>query len=374
MDELPNSIFDQLDVGVGICDVDTLLFVSANATLSSWFALHNENEGLPDHLSDKELKRLNMAVEKKRFFRFKKTILIRGRDQSIDFVIHLIEVDAKPYVMIQGAINNSDTEIQTLIKNHEELTEKNNELLRQERNKTEAANNAKSAFMANISHELRTPMNAIIGFTAVLKKKISDEKNIQLIEYIADSSNALLKLINGLLVFSTTPAERLKMDTTTADLSKIIKKTIYKFKEAADKKGVAIEYREGEGVPKTIEVQLEMLNQILSNILDNALKFTCQGKIELTVSCDSLIEKMLVFSVSDTGIGIDNDYLESMFAPFTQEDSAINRKYSGAGLSLSICKQYIEQMAGRIWCVSEKGVGTTVYFSLPYNTKNKNPI
>mgnify|MGYP000629448917 FL=1 len=136
MDELPNSIFDQLDVGVGICDVDTLLFVSANSTLSSWLALHNESEGLPDHLSDKELKRLNMAVEKKRFFRFKKTILIRGRDQSIDFVIHLIEVDAKPYVMIQGVINNSNIEIQNLIRNHDELTEKNNELLRQERNKS----------------------------------------------------------------------------------------------------------------------------------------------------------------------------------------------------------------------------------------------
>jgi len=108
-----------------------------------------------------------------------------------------------------------------------------------------------------------------------------------------------------------------------------------------------------------------MFNQILSSILDNALKFTSQGKVNLTVSGDSSLEDMLVFSISDTGIGIDDLYLKSMFEPFTQEDSAINREYSGAGLSLSICKKHIERMAGKIWCESEKGVGTTVYFSLP---------
>jgi len=365
MDDFPSGIVDRLDVGVGICGVDSLLFEAANTTLSSWLALPNEGAGLSEYLSDKEYGRLKVAVVKKRIFRFKRNILTRGRDQSIDFVVNVIDVDTKPYVMIQGIINNSNAEIQTLIRNHDELSEKNNELLRQEKNRTETANNAKSAFMANISHELRTPMNAIVGFAGILKKRVSDEKNIQLIEYISESSNVLLKLINGLLAFATKQSESNEMDTTSVEISKVIKKIIYKFKEAADQKGISIEYREGEGVPKTIDVHLEMFNQILSDILDNALKFTCQGKIDLTVNCDSLIEDVLVFSVSDTGIGIDDLYLESMFEPFTQEDSALNREYSGAGLSLSICKKHIERMAGKIWCESEKGVGTTVYFSLP---------
>ncbi|OUR89104.1 hypothetical protein A9Q81_22570 [Gammaproteobacteria bacterium 42_54_T18] len=365
MGEFPSGIVDRLDVGVGICGVDSLLFVAANTTISSWLTLSNEGAGLSDFLSDKEYARLKVAVSKKRTFRFKKSVLVKGRDQSIDFVINLIEVDAKTYVMIRGVINNSNIEIQNLIRNHDELSEKNNDLLRQEKEKTEEANNAKSAFMANISHELRTPMNAIVGFTGILKKRVSDEKNIQLIDFISESSNALLKLINGLLVFAKKDSEKPKMDTTPIDLSKAIKKIVCKFKEAADQKGIAIEYREDAGVPKNIDLQLEMFNKILSSILDNALKFTCQGKIELTVSCNSLLKDMLVFSVSDTGIGISDLYLKSMFEPFTQEDSAINREYSGAGLSLSVCKKYIERMDGKIWCESEKDVGTTVYFSLP---------
>ncbi len=365
MGDFPSGIVDRLDVGVGICDVNSLLFEAVNTTLSSWLALSNVEAGLSDCLSDKEYGRLKVAVSKKRVFRFKRNISTKGRDQSIDFVVNVIDVDTKPHVMIQGVINNSNAEIQTLIRNHDQLSEKNNELLRQEKDRTEAANNAKSAFMANISHELRTPMNGIIGFAGILKKRVSDEKNIQLIEYISESSTVLLKLINGLLAFSTKQSESHELDITSVTLSKVINEVIYNFKETADKKGIAIEYREGEGVPKTIDVQLEMFNQILSDILDNALKFTSKGKIDLTVNCDSLIEDVLVFSVSDTGIGIDDLYLESMFAPFTQEDSALNREYSGAGLSLSICKKQIERMAGKIWCESEKGVGTTVYFSLP---------
>ncbi len=365
MDKLPGSIVDQLDTGAGICDVDSFLFVGANVTLVSWLALSNENVRLSDHLSAKECERLKKAVEKNRSFRFKKSISVRGRDQSIDFLVNLIEIDSKPNVMIQGAVNNSNTEIQALIRNHEDLTEQSNKLLRQEKDRTDAANNAKSAFLASISHELRTPMNAILGFTGVLRKRLSDEKNIQLIEYVSESSNALMKLINGLLEFSTASSEAPKMDVVTMDISKTIKKIVGKFNALADRKGIALKCIESEGIPKTMGIQLEMFDQVLSSVLDNALKFTSEGKVELTVSRDSLLKDMLVFSVRDTGIGIESCYLESMFAPFTQEDSATNRQYSGVGLSLSICRQYIDQMAGKIWCTSEKGVGTTVYFSLP---------
>lgn len=367
MGELPGGIVDQLDVGVGICDVNSLLFVGANGTLSSWLALSNEGTGLSGYLNEKEVERLKVAVAKRRVFRFKKVVSEKGRDQSIDFFANVVELDAKPYVLIQGVINNSNIEIQSLIRSHDELSEKNNELLKQEKDRTEAANNAKSAFMANISHELRTPMNAIVGFSGILKKRVSDEKNIQLIGYISESSYDLLELINRLLAFVTEQSESPELDSSTVDLSEVIKETVYEFKEVADQKGIIIEYREGEGVPKTIDVQLDKFNYVLSSILDNALKFTSQGKVSLAVRCDSLLKDTLVFSVSDTGIGIDTCYLDSIFAPFTQEDSAINREYSGVGLSLSICKQHMERMAGKIWCESEKGVGTTVCFSLPYN-------
>ncbi|OUS24301.1 hypothetical protein A9Q99_25575 [Gammaproteobacteria bacterium 45_16_T64] len=365
MGELPSELIDRLDVGVGICSVDSLLFLGANPTLTGWLEVGVGGKLLTDCLNDKECARVKKAVSKQRKFRFKKAILIRSRQETVDFTVSVID-DENPYVLILGVINNSDAEVLKMIAIYDDLTKKNNELLLLEKEKSEAANKAKSAFIASVSHELRTPMNAIMGFTGVLKKRITDQENMNLMTYITESSQTLLGLIDNLLEFSKTESGHLDTNVQTLPLAKVIKSHVVKYAQLAQEKDIEFIYTK-ESLPKMIEADASMLNQIISSTLDNAVKFTNSGKVELTVQPDPTQDDMLLFTIADSGVGVEECYMESLFLPFTQEDSKSNREYDGAGLSLSISKRYIECMNGRIWCDSVKGMGATFCFTLPFD-------
>ena len=230
--------------------------------------------------------------------------------------------------------------------------------------KAESADKLKSAFLATMSHELRTPLNSIIGFTGILLQKLvgplSDEQEKQL-KMVQGSARHLLELINDVLDISKIEAGQVKVVFDVFNLDDVIEKSIQKVSTMADKKGLALIINAN---PKDINIESDKrrIEQILINLLNNAVKFTEQGEVRLECR---LSDDMLITEVIDTGIGIKLDDIESLFKPFQQIDTGITRQYEGTGLGLSICRRLVELLGGKIWVESEWGKGSTFTFTLP---------
>lgn len=230
--------------------------------------------------------------------------------------------------------------------------------------KAESADRTKSAFLATMSHELRTPLNSIIGFTGILLQKmvgpLNSEQEKQL-KMVQGSARHLLDLINDILDISKIEADQIQIGSEVFDMGSAIQKSVEKILPMAEKKGLKLSVTID---PQKIEVKSDQrrVEQILINLLNNAVKFTEQGHICL----DSRIEGgWLVTRLSDTGIGIRPEDFPSLFTPFKQVDTGITRQYEGTGLGLSICKRLIELMGGKIWVESELGKGSAFTFALP---------
>jgi len=229
----------------------------------------------------------------------------------------------------------------------------------------EIANITKSQFLANISHEIRTPMNAIIGFAEILLEDKLSEEHAHSVNMILESGNTLLSLINGILDLSKIEADKLSIEDINFDLEKVL---IYSSEVARSKiKNQNIEiicdYR---NVPLNLVGDPLRLQQILINLLGNAVKFTKQGTISITVSY--LQEKNdrinIEFAVQDSGIGIAKEKFDHIFQVFNQENGSTSRKYGGTGLGLTISKKLIELMDGNIYLSSEENKGTTFTFNV----------
>lgn len=230
--------------------------------------------------------------------------------------------------------------------------------------RAESADRLKSAFLATMSHELRTPLNSIIGFTGILLQKLvgplSEEQEKQL-RMVQGSAHHLLALINDVLDISKIEAGQLTIANEEFDIRQSIQKTVEKLKPLSDKKGLKLSYQ----IPDheiILHSDQRRAEQILINLVNNAIKFTDSG--EVNINC--LIEDGFVkTSVHDTGIGIMEDKLDSLFTPFKQIDTGLSRQYEGTGLGLSICKRLVDIMGGEIWVESESGKGSIFTFTLP---------
>ncbi len=251
---------------------------------------------------------------------------------------------------------------QSLIQSQEEL--------KHALEKAETANKTKSLFLANLSHELRTPMNGIIGISSMLSKYHTSnlsEKQTEGLKAIQYSGNRLLDLINDLLDLSKIEAG--KMTVTLAQLS--LERLFYNIRSLATNlikdKDLTFTIRKSEHIVDNIISDEKKITQILINLLGNAVKFAEKGKI---VMCVHNNFNKLYFEVSDEGIGIAKENLESVFDEFTQIDNSATRKYHGTGLGLAICKKLIQLMNGEIEIESEVNVGTTVRFFIPYKIEN----
>lgn len=230
--------------------------------------------------------------------------------------------------------------------------------------KAESADRLKSAFLATMSHELRTPLNSIIGFTGILLQKmvgpLSEEQEKQL-KMVQGSARHLLELINDVLDISKIEADQIEIHDELFDMGTVIQKSVEKIMPMAEKKDLTLTV---EVTPEVIEINSDRrrVEQILLNLLNNAVKFTEHGGIQI----ESHIENdWLMTRLSDTGIGIKREDLQSLFIPFRQIDTGITRQYEGTGLGLSICKRLIELMGGDIWVESEPEKGSTFTFTLP---------
>lgn len=236
------------------------------------------------------------------------------------------------------------------------------------RESAETANMAKSQFLANMSHEIRTPMIGILGSVELLTDTLSGEQT-EYLTTIRECGEQLLDIINQILDVSKIELGVLDLHPETVDLNDLLTRTSSIIEPALRAKGLTLELimDKANGL---IRVDPLKLRQVLLNLLYNAVKFTSEGVItlEAELATESVEDAWLTVSVTDTGIGISDDKIESIFAPFTQADSSSSREYGGTGLGLYICKKMVELMQGTIWVTNLDGKGTRFSFSVPVNT------
>ncbi|WP_269533025.1 response regulator [Chitinimonas sp. BJYL2] len=239
------------------------------------------------------------------------------------------------------------------------------EELRLAKERAEAATRAKGEFLANMSHEIRTPMNAIIGLSYLALKTALDAKQRDYIDKVHGAATSLLRIINDILDFSKVEAGKMELENTPFLLDEVFSKVSTVTVGRANDKGLEYLLRAAPDVPQWLNGDPLRLGQVLINLVNNAVKFTEQGEIDVSVSVQSRQDKTvtLYFAIRDSGIGMTEAQCAKLFQPFTQADGSTTRKYGGTGLGLTISKRIVEAMGGEIGVRSQPGKGSVFYFT-----------
>ncbi|MCX6288039.1 MAG: PAS domain S-box protein [Bacteroidetes bacterium] len=234
----------------------------------------------------------------------------------------------------------------------------------------EESDRLKSTFLANMSHEIRTPMNGILGFAHLLTEpNLTGEEQQEYIRIIEKSGVRMLNIIHDIVDISKIESGQMETTISATDINKQIEYLFAFFKPEAERKGIQLSVKNNFMSKEAIIcTDREKIYAILTNLVGNAIKFTCQGTIELGYEKK---DKFLEFFVKDTGVGIHRDQTEIIFERFRQGNDLITRPYEGTGLGLSISKAYVEMLGGKIWVESELGKGSIFYFTIPYNAEKQ---
>ena len=264
---------------------------------------------------------------------------------------------------ITRALNAANASLEQRVQERTDELLKSNAELENARDKAIQANQAKSAFVANMSHEIRTPMNAILGFAEILNGLVTDPQQKEYLSSIDSSGKSLLTLINDILDLSKVEAGKLKLEYTPMNPRTMFEEIESVFSQRIAEKGLALHLNIDDNLPQAVTLDETRLRQILLNLIGNAVKFTDDGYVKLSVHHrypEADKGKLdLIFAVQDTGIGIPEDQRELIFGAFEQQRGQSINEYSGTGLGLAITKRLVEIMGGEIVVTSEVGVGST---------------
>jgi len=247
----------------------------------------------------------------------------------------------------------------------DELTRLNQEL-QQARDATDAADRSKSEFLANMSHEIRTPLNAILGLLHLTLQTELSTKQREYLHTVNGSAQSLLGIINDILDVSRIETGNLQMEQIDFSLDEVVRRVVTLLAIKTRSKGISLEYRMAPDLPDTLVGDPQRLEQVLMNLLGNAVKFTEQGSVTLEIAGEPPEQDrsvLLAVTVSDTGIGMDQDTLSGLFKPFAQGDASNTRTHGGTGLGLTICRSLVEMMGGTITVTSKPGAGSSFRFT-----------
>jgi len=255
----------------------------------------------------------------------------------------------------------------------EQLVEKRTADLQIAKEKAEESDRLKSSFLANMSHEIRTPMNAMIGFTSLLRTTdITPDTKEELLNYIEYSANDLLQLIENIIEISKIESKQLELNITEFDFNKVLENVLLYFNELKNtlhKEHIQLIWVNKSKESYTLKTDSSKLQEVVSNLINNAIKFSEKGKIEFGYSINNSV---LEFFVKDPGKGLSNEEQKIIFERFTKIQDDKKKLFRGAGLGLAISKSIINSMGGKMWVESEKGQGSTFYFSIPIDNSSVN--
>lgn len=272
----------------------------------------------------------------------------------------------------KAALTDGQGQTTALVGTILDITEKNRiePELREARRTAEAANQAKSDFLANMSHEIRTPMNGVIGMTDLALGTELDPTQHEYLSIVKSSAQSLMVILNDILDFSKIEAGKLNIESVEFGLHDCIAESLKTLQARADKKGLHLSSQLQPGLPRRVVGDPVRIRQVLTNLCDNAIKFTKEGGVDVEVKSTQLTPETceLQFSVRDTGIGIPSDKQQGIFEAFTQADTSTTRRFGGTGLGLTICARLVDLMGGRIWVQSDSESGSTFHFTVRART------
>jgi signal transduction histidine kinase len=263
------------------------------------------------------------------------------------------------------ALNKEYSQLNEEITESLERIKRMNDELTTSKNKAEESDRLKSAFLANMSHEIRTPLNAILGFSNFLKNpELSKERTNEYVDIIETSGHQLLAIINDILEISQIESGHMRINPEPVNISKLLNELFLQFHKEASAKNIELILNINRSAEDIItKTDVIRIRQILSNLLNNAIKFTHKGKVEFSAR---LHNNQVVFYIKDTGIGIAPEDQAVIFQPFRQVETTMSRNYGGNGLGLSISRALVERLGGKLSLNSIPGKGSTFTFTIPY--------